>query len=392
MRSAADEARARMEYLRWVRRPALLEQPAQRDALLAVVLAALVEWEILTTDVDGPVLGLVTLGLTATLPLALRRRWPVPVLSAIVLSVIGLGVISVEQEPQSTLLAFLVASFSAGAYSPRRVALLGLVLALGGALANEPGDFVVMGPLVLGTWLAGRLVRAHGLQAARLAELTRVLEREQADNARLAIERERVLIARELHDVVAHSVSLMVVQAGAERMTLGDDRPATREALLAIESTGRQALVEMRRLVGVLRRGDERAELAPQPSLARVEDLVDHIRRAGLPVELTVDGDAAALPPGVDVSAFRIVQEALTNALKYAGRAPTTVTIRYGTRLLEIEIVDQGSGEGPRNGGGHGLIGMRERIAVYGGQLEAGRQAGGGFAVRAHIPIERVSA
>jgi signal transduction histidine kinase len=395
MRSGADEARARIEYLRWMKRRlplSLIEQPARRDAVLAVLLAAFVEWEILTSDVDGPLAGLIVLGLTATLPLALRRRWPVPVLAAVVLGVIGLSEVSVEQEPQSTLLAVLVASFSAGAYAPRRIALVGLAIALGGMLADEPGDFVVMGPVLVGTWLVGRLVRAHGLQAARLAELTRVLEREQADNARLAIERERVRIARELHDVVAHSVSVMVVQAGAERMTLGDDRPATRDALLAIERTGREALVEMRRLVGVLRRGDERPELAPQPSLARVEDLIDHVRRAGLPVELTVEGRAGGLPPGVDVSAFRIVQEALTNALKYAGRAPTTVAIRYGGRSLEIEIVDQGSSDAPRNGGGHGLIGMRERIAVYGGELEAGRRAGGGFAVRATIPIERVSA
>ena len=375
-----------------MRRPALLEQPAARDVLLAVVLAAFVELEVLTTDVAGPEAGLVPLGLTATLPLVVRRRWPVPVLATVMLSIIGISVVSDGHEPQLTLLPLLVASFSAGAFSPRTAASVGVAIALAGVLVNQPDDFVVMGPLVLGTWLVGRLVRAHSSQAARLAELTQVLEREQADNARLAVERERVLIARELHDVVAHSVSVIVVQAGAERLTLGDDRPGTREVLLAIEQTGREALVEMRRLVGMLRRGDERPELAPQPSLARVEDLVDHVRRAGLPVELTIEGDGSGLAPGVDVSAFRIVQEALTNALKYAGRAPTTVRIRYGERLLELEILDEGSGRAVRNGDGQGLIGMRERIAVYGGELEAGPRAGGGFAVRARIPIERLPA
>jgi len=158
-----------------------------------------------------------------------------------------------------------------------------------------------------------------------------------------------VRIARELHDVVAHSVSVIVVQAGAERMTLGKERPATRDVLLGIERTGREALVEMRRLVGVLRRGDEALELAPQPSLARLDELVEHVRQAGLQVELTVEGAPAELAPGVDVSAYRIVQEALTNTLKHAGPARAFVSVRYGRRLLELEVADDGAGDsGPR--------------------------------------------
>ncbi|MBA2461431.1 MAG: sensor histidine kinase [Actinobacteria bacterium] len=374
-----------------MKRPAIVERPAVRDTLLALALAALVEWEILATDVDGPTLGLVLLGLTATLPLAARRQAPVSVVAIVMSGILALDAISVGQEPQITLLPILLAAFSAGAYAPRRTALAGAAIAVGGVLLDQPDDFVVMGPLTLGTWLAGRLVRAYSLQAARLVELTAVLEREQAHNARLAIEHERVRIAREVHDVVAHSVSVMVVQAGAERMTLGEDRPATREVLLAIERTGREALVEMRRLVGVLRRGDERPELAPQPSLARVDELVEHVRRAGLPVELTVEGVAVDLAPGVDVSAFRIVQEALTNALKHADRAPTSVVIRYRDRLLEIEVADEGTGDAVRNGGGHGLVGMRERIALYGGELDAGPRAGGGYAVRARLPLDRTA-
>ncbi len=371
-----------------MKRLALAERPSTRDVLLAVGLAAFLELEILASDVAGPTGGLVLLGLSATLPLAVRRSAPILVVAVVVASMLALHAISVEQEPQSTLLPLLLAIFSVGAYAARRPALVGLAVALTGMLVDEPGDFVVMGPLLLGTWLGGRLVRAHSVQAARLTELTRVLEREQAENARLAIAHERVRIARELHDVVAHSVSVIVVQAGAERMTLGEERPDTREVLLEIERTGRAALVEMRRLVGVLRRSDEQLELAPQPSLERVEQLVEHVRRAGLPVSLTVEGAAVALAPGVDVSAFRIVQEALTNALKHAERAPTHVSVRYGERLLEIDVVDEGTGDAGGNGSGHGLVGMRERISLYGGELDAGPQPGGGYAVRARLPID----
>jgi len=373
-----------------MKRPALLEQPAIRDTLLAAALAFVVVGEILTTDVSGPMAALVLLGLATTLPLAVRRRAPVAVVAIVMAALIGLDALSEVQKPQFTLLPVVIAAFSAGAYTGRPWTLVGLAIALGGILAAQPADFVVLGPLLAATWLAGRLVRAHSLQAQRLAELTVVLEREQADNARLAIEHERVRIARELHDVVAHSVSVIVVQAGAERMTLGEERPATRDVLLGIERTGREALVEMRRLVGVLRRGDDRLELAPQPSLAHLDELVEHVRQAGLPVELTVEGAAAALAPGVDVSAYRIVQEALTNTLKHAGPARASVLVRYGHRLLELEVTDDGASEAAFEGDGHGLIGMRERIALHGGELDVGLRPDGGFAVRARFPLGRV--
>ena len=372
-----------------MKRPTLLEQPAIRDALLAVGLAVLVESEILGSDVRGPTAALVLLGLVATLPLAARRAAPVAVVAVVTTALLGLGALSEVQEPQITLLGILLATFSAGAHAARPVALVGLAIALGGALVNQPGDFVVIGPLLAATWLVGRLVRSHALQADRLTELTGVLEHEQAENARLAIAHERVRIARELHDVVAHSVSVIVVQAGAERMTLGEERPATREVLHGIERTGREALVEMRRLVGVLRRGDEELELAPQPSLARLDELVEHVRQAGLPVELTVEGAPAELAPGIDVSAYRIVQEALTNTLKHAGPAHVSVLVRYSRRLLELEVSDDGTGVAPVGGNGHGLIGMRERIALHGGELELGPRPGGGFAVRARFPLGR---
>ncbi len=371
-----------------MKRPALLEQPRTQDALLAIALAALVEWEILTSDVSGPTVVLLLLGLVVTLPLALRRRAPIVAVAIVIAGVVAFGVLDLAQEPQTPLLAVLLGTYSAGAHASRPSALIGAAIVLGGVLAQEPGDFVVLGPLVSATWLVGRLVRANSLQATRLAELTAVLEREQADNARLAIAHERVRIARELHDVVAHSVSVIVLQAGAERLTLGEERPSTRDVLLGIERTGREALVEMRRLVGVLRRSEEKPELAPQPSLARLEDLVEHVRRAGLPIDLIVEGAPVELAPGLDVSAFRIVQEALTNALKHAGQARTTLVVRYGQRLLEIEVADEGTGAAPENDDGHGLVGMRERIALYGGELDAGRREGGGYVVRARFPLD----
>ena len=387
---AKDDVAGSIHYRRVMKRPALLRQPAIGDTLLAAALAIVVVGEILTTDVSGPMAALVLLGLATTLPLALRRHAPVAVVAIVMAALIGLDALSEVQEPQITLLPVVIAAFSVGAYSGRPWTLVGLAVALGGILGDQPSDFVVLGPLLAGTWLVGRLVRSHAVQAQRLVELTEVLEREQAENARLAIAHERVRIARELHDVVAHSVSVIVVQAGAERMTLGEKRPATRDVLLGIERTGREALVEMRRLVGVLRRGDERLELAPQPSLAHLDELVEHVRKAGLPVELTVEGAASELAPGVDVSAYRIVQEALTNTLKHAGPARASVLVHYGNRLLELEVTDDGASEAAFEGDGNGLIGMRERIAIHGGELDVGSRSEGGFAVRARFPLGRV--
>jgi signal transduction histidine kinase len=200
-----------------------------------------------------------------------------------------------------------------------------------------------------------------------------------------------VRLARELHDVVGHSVSVMVVQAGAERLALGDKRPATREVLLAIERTGREALAEMSRLLGLLRREDEGLSLAPRPSLEQIELLLDAVRDAGVAVALSVEGEPTSLPAGVDVSAYRIVQEALTNVVKHAGQAKASVVIRYAMREVEVEVTDDGRGPVDRNGGGYGLAGMRERVELHGGTLETGRLNGSGFTVRARLPLETVS-
>ncbi len=218
----------------------------------------------------------------------------------------------------------------------------------------------------------------------------RLAERERDVAAREAIVEERARIARELHDAVAHSVSMMVIQAGAERRVVGDG--STREVLQTIEEIGRTALTEMRRLVGMLRT-DSSDRLAPQPTLADLPTLMTQVREAGLPVEFRVDGERRQLPVGIELSAYRIMQEALTNALKHAGRAHAAVSVRYGSDSLELEIADDGAGtpadvlDGAVPGGGHGLAGIRERVTLYGGKFDASARRDGGFAVRVLLPL-----
>jgi signal transduction histidine kinase len=212
-------------------------------------------------------------------------------------------------------------------------------------------------------------------------------ERERDLAAREAVVEERARIARELHDAIAHNVSLMVVQAGAERRVLDPAGGSTRDVLETIEQIGRGALTEMRRLVGMLR-SDARDSLVPQPGLGDLPRLVAQIREAGLPVELTIAGERRELPVGIELSAYRIVQEALTNALKHAGDASASVRVRYGADSLDLEVFDDGRGAAPPvPSGGHGLVGMRERVALYGGRFDAGRQESGGFGVRVVLPI-----
>ncbi len=185
---------------------------------------------------------------------------------------------------------------------------------------------------------------------------------------------------------MAHAISVIVLQARGGRKLLDEEPDEARQALDAIERTASQALDEMRRLLGLLRESDEELALTPQPTLARLHDLVTHVRDAGLPVELAVEGEPTELPPGVDLSAYRIVQEALTNALKHAGPATARVTVRYGEGELDLEIADDGAGAGNGDGGGQGLTGIRERVAVFGGEVETGMRAEGGYAVRARLP------
>ena len=374
-------------------RGAVRQHPLTADAALAFLLAALVVWEVLTTDVTGSPPLLILAGLAMTLPLALRRVSPIWVLVLVMAASAAVGLATADldeiaQEMQTPFIAELVAIYSVAVYSERRIALIGLLLSWAALIAAEPDDFVVMAPVWAAAWMVGRVVRAREQDAQRLGELADALERERVEEARLAVAEERTRIARELHDVVAHAMSTIVLEAGAERVNLQQAQKSTHDTLRSIEHTGRQALAEMRRLVGVLRTDGDEAELLPQPSLSHLDLLVEQVGRAGLPVELHLVGRPVGLAPGLDISAYRIVQEALTNVLKHAGQAHAEVTVTYGERMLEIEVVDDGRG-GAVNGSGHGLAGLRERVALFDGELRAGGRTGGGFVVWARLPLEK---
>jgi signal transduction histidine kinase len=254
---------------------------------------------------------------------------------------------------------------------------------------DEP-DVVYVTVLVGAVWQAGRVIRRRRLHAEGLEQHAARLERDREEQARGAVADERARIARELHDVVAHSVSVAVVQAEAGETLLERDPDAARQAFVAIQDTGRQALAELSRLLGIMRKDGDAPNLAPPASISRLAPLVEEMRAAGLPVDIVVDGRPRQLAPGVDLSAYRIVQEALTNTLKHAGPAHAVVRVTYDQRALEVEVTDDGAGtaNGADRGGGHGLVGMRERVTLYGGELEAGRRPEGGYAVRARLPLE----
>jgi signal transduction histidine kinase len=336
------------------------------DLLLAAGIVVLAQIQIWTADdlSDYPQLGLaaasLALGAMVALPKANNDEW------------IGLFV----------LLGVYTAAAHTGGRKTAVAAVLtlatGLVVLLGDSDQVDLGGILFFGFLFATPWVTGRAIRRRRLRA-------RQLEREKS-NAEAAIAEERTRIARELHDVVAHAISVIVLQARGGRKLLDDEPEETRRALDAIERTASQALAEMRRLLGLLRDSDDQLELTPQPTLARLDDLAKHIREAGLPVEIDVRGSAVELPPGIDLSAYRIVQEALTNALKHAGPASARVTLDYEPGELLIEITDDGAGTGNGGGTGHGLVGIRERASVFGGDVEAGPRTDGGYAVRARLP------
>jgi signal transduction histidine kinase len=276
----------------------------------------------------------------------------------------------------------------------RRVAIAGLVLIYGLSAvitANDPegsvGNFIWTLITFAVVWTVGFALGGRFREADVARRLARQAEQEREEQAQLAVAEERARIARELHDVVGHSVSVMTVQAAAVRRLLEPDQEKEHQALVVVEQTGREALAEMRRMVGVLRRPEEAPALAPQPSLEHLDQLVANAREAGLPVEVRIEGTPAQLPAGVDMTAYRIVQEALTNAVKHAQADRAEVVVRYGNGTVEVIVSDDGHGNGDGDGSGHGLVGIRERVSVYGGELEAGPQAGGGFRLRATLPV-----
>jgi signal transduction histidine kinase len=382
---------------------------------IVVALAVLGQLEVWLGSAREPKLLVAVGTCLVTLPLLLRRRFPLaaPVLVFAQLAALSVAHPEAVQDGTSAmLLALLFAFWIVGAHAEREEALVGTVVGFAavGVLAwRAPSEMLHEDPLIPGPTVnvgvfdvelvlllplgAGLALGAHALQrrarrASSLEERAARLERERGEAARAAVAEERRRIARDLHDVVAHSVSVMTVQAGAARLLLPEEPERAREPLLSVEETGRQALTEMRRLLGILRTEDEKPALAARPRLAALPGLVAQARTAGLPVELAIDGETRPLAPGVELAAHRIVQEALTNARKHAGAARARVAVRYGADALEIEITNDGlSVAGNGNSGGHGLVGMRERAVLYGGTFEAGTRENGGFVVRARLPF-----
>jgi signal transduction histidine kinase len=353
----------------------------QLDVVLAVTLTVALQLELwLSTNQPHHKVGYAIIGPFLTGAIAVRRRFPlgVPVLATLL----------VLPLPSASLAtwgaAWILDMYALPAWTRGRRFWIGFgVFQVSGWASglfwnkglSGAGQFMIVATIII---LLIRFVIGDRDRRLWMAERERDLA------AREAVVEERARIARELHDAIAHSVSMMVIQAGAERRVV--EPGSTREVLETIERIGRDALTEMRRLVGMLR-SDADGPLAPQPGLGDLPTLVSQVREAGLPVELHVEGEQRELPVGIELSAYRIVQEALTNALKHAGDAHADVHVRYGADSLELEIVDDGTGSASRAPGGHGLVGMRERVALYGGRLDTGRDPRGGFTVRALLPI-----
>jgi signal transduction histidine kinase len=375
------------------------------DRLIAAGFAVAGEVEVwLTHTYHGPQGLTATLALLRGLALLGRRSRPVAVLAvevAAMAPVLLHDPAPVRHDSVSEVLPGLVALYSAGAYATGRALVAAGLIALAAGLlrsyedagADAVEDLVSLtffGGIFGGTWVAGVVVGRHRARTRRAETRAGRAEAERERRARQAVAEERTRIARELHDVVAHAISVIVLQAKGGRRMLDIKPDQTRQALDTIVESSEQALTEMRRLLGMLRRSDDEIAMAPLPSLRHLDLLAEQVSGAGLPVELRVEGEPVPLPPGVDLSAYRIVQEALTNALKHAGPARARVVVRYGTRELELEIADDGRGPAATNvsGSGHGLVGMRERAALFGGHIEGAEQPGGGFTVRATLPLE----
>jgi signal transduction histidine kinase len=334
-------------------------------------------------------------------PLFARRRFPFGAPVAVGVAVVLTTFVDPRLAPFAfvTFLAGCAAVFLMGLLPERRQAIAGLVLAVAvEALVayKDPkgnvGAFVATTLIFAILWTIAFALGRKFQEANDAKERADRAEREREQRAHAAVADERARIARELHDVVGHSVSLMTVQASAVRRRLRPDQERELEALLIVEQTGREALAEMRRMVGVLRRPEEAPALAPQPSLEHIGRLVEHATDAGLNVDLRIEGQPVPLPPGLDLTAYRLVQEGLTNALKHAGAKRAQILVRYGASDIEVTVTDDGQGagavsDGGDGGGGHGLVGMRERVSVYGGVLEAGPRPDGGYRLRARLPV-----
>jgi len=378
------------------------ERPRSRAEVLGLpalaLLVALGQLEAWTVDLEGsPRVVTVLAVLVATCALGLIRRSPA---AAGVLVVVALVVKDAFRGPGEVLVLLLcgvLATFNVGLSLPSRAARLTLaslmaLSALGVVLGDEEAPTeLAFSAIVLGaSWAAGRLLRASRRHAAVAEELAAVRAREAQDTARWAAAEERTRIARELHDLVGHSVSLMVIQAGAAAEVLHREPDRAAAVLDSLQSTGRGAVDDLHRVLGLLREDGARDETGPLPGLTALDDLLARFKEGGLQVQQEVTGDMASLPAGVSLTAYRVVQEALTNVVRHATGRCATLTVRREPDLLRLEVRDDGNAVAAPVPG-HGLLGMSERIALYDGRLEAGPAPGGGFRVRAEIPLREAS-
>ena len=387
--------------------------PSGTDILITLAFAALallnlyVNWG---TNSQLSSITAIVLTLLVVMPLIFRRRYPLGVLIFMTLAVITFRAFSI---PESSFISYalLLAFFSAGAYGQQRfrnwVRGASFLLVIGWLTfsiffqqrgSDVPTQTILYQLSVLllnvflfaAAWWIGEVFRTRDQRELELQERTKQLEKERDENARRAVMNERVRIARELHDVVAHHVSVMGIQAGAARRILKQQPEKANDVLSQIEASSRQAVAELQRLLGFLREQNQVDDISPQPSLKQLDILFNQMRLTGLSISFKIDGEERPLPPGVDLSAYRIVQEALTNTLKHAGPVSADVTIRYMSDAVDLEIKDNGNtplSESNQENKGRGLIGLRERVSLHGGEFQAGRLPEGGFIVKAKLPL-----
>lgn len=368
--------------------------PRTADAVLAVLLTLLAQVELLLADVvEGPMLlhSLAFMAMTASV--AWRRSFP---LFAAALAAAGLAsqTIGGDAEVVGGFLALIIVTYSVASYAPLKPAVIGGALILASvfvypflrkvSFADEVGNAAIF----VGAWALGRMVRSRQRRALHAQARLETAEREHVERTRQIVAEERARIARELHDIVAHGVSLMVLQCGAARQTAERDPSTAKDLLASAEEQGRQALAELQRMLGILR-ATGTAEIVGPQSISSVNQLVDALRATGLRVDYRVEGDQRPLPAGLELSAHRIVQEATTNIVKHADASRAEITIRYEPDRLELWVKDDGKGSGkPGVGNGHGLVGMKERASLFGGSVTAGASDSGGWTVAAHLSTQ----
>ena len=367
------------------------------DRLLAALMGVALIFNAVTYDQrEGPLAPAIGIGVAIAISLLWRRSKPLVSVAVVCLGAI-VSAIFLTPTPEMTSLtvSLILVAYSVAAHAGQREALFGLAAAAGTVLAMciafTPTDFVFpVGVFSVLPWAVGRALRNNTLLARELAEKAERAEHARADEERRAVAAERARVARELHDVLAHNLSVMVIQASAARRVVERTPEAAVDAADLIERTGRETLTELRRLFGPVRK-EEGDVLGGAAGLDHLGGLVERARAAGLAVELHVEGTPPQVPAGVDATAYRLVQEALTNSLKHGGGASATVNVRYEGWDAVIEVLDDGRGSGGEgslvDSGGQGLVGMRERVQLYGGRMEAGPRPGGGFAVRARLPL-----